>query len=119
MFRVSNTEERIMKLYKSFERYGAKSWGKPSFSKQKEEVWSKKHVKKKEINNPDEDMTSTNAWSTDPIQVSIGPLTRAHAKRFKNALSGLVQNIRAQACTWRPVGGDEWISKPITSLIQV
>ncbi|PON75310.1 hypothetical protein PanWU01x14_042770 [Parasponia andersonii] len=65
------------------------------------------------------DMTSMNAWSADPIQVPIGPLIRAHAKRLKNALSGLIQDIIAQACTWRPIDGDERISKPITSLIQV
>ena len=67
----------------------------------------------------DADMASTRAWNMDPIQVPIGPVTRARAKRFKNALSGLIQDIWAQTCTWRPIDGDERISKPITSLIQV
>ena len=64
-------------------------------------------------------MASTRAWNMEPIQVPIGPVTRARAKRFKNALSGLIQDIWAQTCTWRPIEGDERISKPITSLIQV
>ena len=67
----------------------------------------------------DEDMASTRAWNADPIQVPIGPVTRARAKRFKNELSGLIQDIWAQTYTWRPIEGDERISKPITSLIQV
>ena len=43
----------------------------------------------------DEDMASTRAWNMDPIQVPIGPVTRARTKRFKNALSGLIQDIWA------------------------
>jgi hypothetical protein len=45
----------------------------------------------------DEDMASTRSWNADPIQVPIGPVTRARAKKFQNALSGLVQGIWAQA----------------------
>jgi hypothetical protein len=50
----------------------------------------------------DEDMASTRSWNADPIQV-----TRAHAKKFQNALNGLIQGIWAQASTWRPIDGDE------------
>ena len=44
---------------------------------------------------PDEDMT-TRAWNADPIQVPIGPVTRARAKRFKESLNGLIQHIWAE-----------------------
>ena len=54
----------------------------------------------------DEDMTSTRSRNADPIQVPIGPVTRAHAKKFQNALSGLIQGIWAQASKWRPIDGD-------------
>ena len=67
----------------------------------------------------DEDRVSMRAWNADPIQVPISPVTRVHAKKFQSALSGLIQDIWAQTCTWRPIDGDERISKPITSLIQV
>jgi hypothetical protein len=43
------------------------------------------------------DMASMRSWNADPIQVPIGPVTRARAKKFQNALSGLVQGIWAQA----------------------
>jgi hypothetical protein len=55
----------------------------------------------------DEDMASTRSWNADPIQVPIGPITRARAKQFQNALSGLIQRICAQASMWRPIDGDE------------
>ena len=38
----------------------------------------------------DEDMVSTRAWNADPVQVPIGPVTRARAKRFKKSISGLI-----------------------------
>jgi hypothetical protein len=31
--------------------------------------------------------------ANDPLEVSIGPITRARAKKLKKALNGLVQNI--------------------------
>jgi hypothetical protein len=55
----------------------------------------------------DEDMANTRSWNANPIQVPIGPIIRARAKKFQNALSGLIQGIWAQASTWRPIGGDE------------
>ena len=39
----------------------------------------------------DEDMVSTRAWNADPVQVPIGPVTRARAKRFKESLNGLIR----------------------------
>jgi len=67
----------------------------------------------------DEDMASTRSWNADPIQVPIGPVTRARAKKFHNALSGLIHGIWAQASTWRPIDGDEQNIQSLTSLIQV
>ena len=52
-------------------------------------------------------MASTRSWNADPTQVPIGPVTRARAKKFQNALSGLIQGIWAQASMWRPIYGDE------------
>ena len=60
----------------------------------------------------DEDMARTRAWNADPIQVPIGPVTRARAKK-------LIRRIWAQACTWRPIEEDEQVDQPLTSMIQV
>ena len=67
----------------------------------------------------DEDMASRRLWNTDPIQVPISPVRRARAKKFQNALSGLIQGIWAQASTWRPIDGDEQNIQTLTSMIQV
>jgi hypothetical protein len=64
-------------------------------------------------------MASTRSWNADPIHVPIGPVTRACAKIFHNALSGLIQGIWGQASTWRPIDGDERNLQPLTSVIQV
>ena len=67
----------------------------------------------------DEDMANTRSRNADPIQVPIGPITRARAKKFQNALSGLIQGIWAQTSKWRPIDGDEQNIQPIISMIQV
>ena len=36
---------------------------------------------------------STSRWSPEPLQISTGPMTRARAKRFKEALNGLIQEV--------------------------
>jgi hypothetical protein len=59
------------------------------------------------------------SWNVDPIQVPIGPVTRALAKKFQNALSGLIQGIWAKASTWRPIDGAKRNLQPLTSVIQV
>ena len=41
-------------------------------------------------------MVITRAWNADPVQVPIGPVTRARAKRFKESLNGLIQHIWAK-----------------------
>jgi hypothetical protein len=44
--------------------------------------------------------------SKDLIQVPIGPVTRARAKKFKDVLNGLIQELWAQANSWRPIEHD-------------
>ena len=49
------------------------------------------------------------------IQVPIGPITRARAKRFKESLNGLIQGIWTEINSWRPKddvihGPQGWIS---------
>ena len=39
------------------------------------------------------DEGTTNKWNADPIQVPIALVTRARAKKFKETLNGLIQNI--------------------------
>ena len=51
-----------------------------------------------------DDESTTNKWIMDPIQVSIGPVTRARAKRFKETLNGLVQHIYTKVHSCRPKG---------------
>ncbi|GKV50653.1 hypothetical protein SLEP1_g57354 [Rubroshorea leprosula] len=41
----------------------------------------------------------------DSIQVPVGPVTRARAKKFKEALNRLIREIWTQANSWRPIEG--------------
>ena len=50
------------------------------------------------------DESITSKWSVDPIQVPIGPITRARAKRFKETLNVLIQHIWAEESSWRSKG---------------
>ena len=68
----------------------------------------------------DADMVSRRLWNADPIHVPIGRVTRARrAKKFHNALNGLIQGIWAQTSAWRPIDGDEQNIQALTNLIQV
>ena len=40
----------------------------------------------------------------DPVRVPIGPVTRARAKKFKEALQGLIQEVWAQELMKKPIG---------------
>ena len=40
--------------------------------------------------------------SRDPLSLPSGPITRLRAKRFKEALNGLIQHIGEMANAWRP-----------------
>ena len=59
------------------------------------------------------------ALSKDPIQVPIGPVTRARAKKFKELLNGLIQEAWARANSWRPIEQDPREPQRIVNLIQV
>jgi hypothetical protein len=57
--------------------------------------------------------------SKDLVQVPIGPVTRARAKKFKDVLNGLIQELWAQANLWRPIEHDPRGQQRIITLIQV
>jgi hypothetical protein len=52
-------------------------------------------------------------------QVPIGPITRARAKKFKDVLNGLIQELWAQANSWRPTERDPCGQQRIVTLIQI
>ena len=55
----------------------------------------------------------------DLVQVPIRPVTRAQAKKFKDVLNGLIQELWAQANSWRPIEHDPRGQQKIFTLIQV
>jgi hypothetical protein len=55
----------------------------------------------------------------DLVQLPIGPVTRARAKKFKDVLNGLIQKLWAQANLWRPIEHDPRGQQRIVTLIQV
>jgi len=57
--------------------------------------------------------------SKDLVQVPIGSVTRARAKKFKDVLNGLIQELWAQANSWRPNEHDPRGQQRIVTLIQV
>jgi hypothetical protein len=57
--------------------------------------------------------------SKDLVQVLIGPVTRARAKKFKDVLNGLIQELWAQANSGRPIEHDPRGQLRIVTLIQV
>ena len=57
--------------------------------------------------------------SKDLVQVPIGPVTRARAKKFKDVLNGLIQELWAQASLWRAIEHDPRGQQKIVNLIQV
>ncbi|GMN48249.1 hypothetical protein TIFTF001_017440 [Ficus carica] len=72
----------------------------------------------------DEDVSSkgTSTWDEaylDPVQVPVGPVTRARAKKFKDALNGLIRATWSQAIVWRPIEGITSDDKPNKCVIQV
>ena len=58
--------------------------------------------------------TGAGSWSedyADPIRVPSGPITRARAKKIKEALMTMVQEMMSKAEAWRSIEGDreqEW-----------
>jgi hypothetical protein len=57
--------------------------------------------------------------SKDLVQVPIGPVTRERAKKFKDVLNVLIQELWAQANSWRPIEHDPRGQQRIVTLIQV
>jgi hypothetical protein len=57
--------------------------------------------------------------SKDLVQVPIGPVTRARAKKFKDVLNGLIQELWAQTNSWRPIEHNPRGQQRIVTLIQV
>ncbi|GKV07012.1 hypothetical protein SLEP1_g18825 [Rubroshorea leprosula] len=55
----------------------------------------------------------------DSIQVPVGPVTRARAKKFKEALNELIREIWTQANSWKPIEGSPCEPQNYVSLIQV
>ena len=55
----------------------------------------------------------------DLVQVPIGPVTRARAKKFKDVLKRLIQELWAQANSRKPIEHDPRGQQKITTLIQV
>ena len=60
----------------------------------------------------------TNKWNATPIQVLVGPVTRARAKKFKETLNGLIQNIWAKMNSWRPKKDVSRVPQGSISMIQ-
>ncbi|GMN24846.1 hypothetical protein TIFTF001_040634 [Ficus carica] len=72
----------------------------------------------------DEDVSrkGTSTWDEaylDPFQVPIGPVTRARAKKFKDALNGQIRATWSQAIVWRPIEGITSDDQPNKCVIQV
>ena len=66
----------------------------------------------------DEDMVSTRAWNTELVQVPIGPVTRARAKKFKESLNGLIQHIWAKDHLCGPNDNSTRDLQGVVSMIQ-
>ena len=68
----------------------------------------------------DGDMESSNAWKVaDPIQVPVGPTTRARAKKFKEALNGLIREIWNQVNLCKPIDQGPRQPQRCINLIQI
>ena len=68
----------------------------------------------------DGDMESSNAWKVaDPIQVPVGPITRARAKKFKEALNGLIHEIWNQVNLCKPIDQGPRQPQRCINLIQI
>jgi hypothetical protein len=57
--------------------------------------------------------------SKDLVQVPNRPVTRARAKKFKDVLNGLIQELWAQANSWKPIEHDSRGQQRIVTVIQV
>ncbi|GMN51977.1 hypothetical protein TIFTF001_021115 [Ficus carica] len=68
----------------------------------------------------DGDMESSKAWKVaDPIQVPVGPITRARAKKFKEALNGLIHEFWNQVNLCKPIDQGPRQPQRCINLIQI
>ena len=58
-------------------------------------------------------------YANDPLEVPIGPITKARAKKLKEALNGLVQNICSKMDLERPGTFKEHEGQTLIHLVQV
>ncbi|RVW61227.1 Transposon Ty3-I Gag-Pol polyprotein [Vitis vinifera] len=65
------------------------------------------------------DEDTTNKWNANPIQVPVGPIIRAQAKKFKETLNGLIQNIWVEVNSWKTKEDTLHILHCWISMIQV
>ena len=42
------------------------------------------------------DVGMAKEWNADPLEILLGPMTRAKAKRFKEALNVLIQDVKVE-----------------------
>ena len=54
----------------------------------------------------------------DPIQVPIGPITRARAKKFKENLNAFIQRILAKESSWSSKGNDKGVVQDWVPVVQ-
>ena len=84
-----------------------------------DDLWSNPS---QEEGNDESVVTGKRTWDetySDPIVVPIGPVTRARAKKFKDALMGLIRATWSQAIAWRPIEGITSVGQPNKCVIQV
>ena len=70
------------------------------------------------VNDADHPNTKRN-HANDPLEVPIGPITRARAKKLKEALNGLVQNIWSKMDLEGLGTFKEHEGQPLIHLVQV
>ncbi|PON79003.1 hypothetical protein PanWU01x14_015040, partial [Parasponia andersonii] len=58
-------------------------------------------------------------YSHDPLSLPNGPITRLRAKRFKEALNGLIRHIGEMANAWRPDISPNQIQGSLITMIKV
>ena len=56
--------------------------------------------------------------SNDPVRVTLGPVTRARAKRFKESLQAIVRSVQDQQGVHRDIEGLEGDNQVVYTMIQ-
>ena len=64
------------------------------------------------------DESTTNKWNMDPIQVLVGPITRARAKKFKENLNALILRILDEDSSWRSKGKDKRVDRAWVTMVR-